>query len=109
MQRIEEVDENTISEGFVARKVVIKKGKDMKNYLFSGELHRGHFGTVFKCTEKTTGLELAAKFISTRNSEERENVQREVNIMIILQHKRLLQLYDVYDNGHSLVCMITEM
>lgn len=112
MPHIDETDKDVaaIEPPFVARKVVIKKGQNPKHdYAFSDELGRGRFGTVLKCTEKKTGLKLAAKFVSTRHKEERENVEREVDIMKSLQHRRLLQLYDVYDDGHSEMCIITEL
>lgn len=111
MPRIDESDQDVGNEPpFVARKVVIKKGQNPKlDYTFSDELGRGRFGTVLKCTEKKTGLQLAAKFVSTKHKEERENVEREVDIMKSLQHRRLLQLYDVYDDGTSEMCIITEL
>ena len=111
MPKIDESDLDVGNEPpFVARKVTIKKGKNPKqDYAFSAELGRGRFGTVLKCTEKSTGLKLAAKFVSTRQREERENVEREVDIMKSLQHRRLLQLYDVYDDGQSEMCIITEL
>ena len=111
MPKIDESDLDVGNEPpFVARKVVIKKGQSPKlDYAFSDELGRGRFGTVLKCSEKRTGLELAAKFVSTKQREERESVEREVDIMRSLQHRRLLQLYDVYDDGANEMCIITEL
>ena len=111
MPKIDESDLDVGNEPpFVERKVVIKKGENPKlDYSFADELGRGRFGTVVKCKEKKTGLELAAKFVSTKFKEERENVEREVDIMKSLQHRRLLQLYDVYDDGASEMCIITEL
>lgn len=110
MPRIDESDLDVDDEqSFVARKVVIKKGHPKLDYSFSDELGRGRFGTVLKCTEKKTGRKFAAKFVSTRQREERENVEREVDIMKSLQHRRLLQLYDVYDDEGNEICIITEL
>lgn len=111
MPRIDESDADIGTEPpFIARKIVVKKGIDpKKDYLFSDELGRGRFGTVLKCTERRTGLKLAAKFVSIKQREERENVEREVDIMKSLQHRRLLQLYDVYDDGENEMCIITEL
>ena len=111
MVRIDESDLDVGNEpAFVAKDVVIKKGQNPRNdYSFSDELGRGRFGTVLKCTEKKSGLKLAAKFVSTRQKEEKENVEREVDIMKSLQHRRLLQLYDVYDDGSNEWCIITEL
>lgn len=111
MPKIDESDLDVGNEPpFVARNIVIKKGQNVKNdYAFSDELGRGRFGTVLKCIEKKTGLKLAAKFVSTKQGDERENVEREVDIMKSLQHRRLLQLYDVYDDGKHEMCIITEL
>lgn len=111
MPRISESENDAGTEPpFIARKVVVKKGIDpKKDYSFSDELGRGRFGTVLKCTDRRTGLKLAAKFVSTKHKEERENVEREVDIMKSLQHRRLLQLYDVYDDGVAEMCIITEL
>lgn len=111
MPKIDESDLDVGNEPpFVARKIVIKQGQNPRNdYSFSDELGRGRFGRVLKCTEKKTGLKLAAKFVSTKAREEKENVRREVEIMKSLQHRRLLQLYDVYDNGQEEMCIITEL
>lgn len=111
MPQIDESDFDVGNEPpFIARKVVVKKGMNPKrDYLLSDELGRGRFGTVLKCTEKKTGLKLAAKFVSIKRKEERENCEREVDIMKSLQHRRLLQLYDVYDDGENEMCIITEL
>lgn len=71
-------------------------------------LFRGKFGTVYKCKEKVSGLELAAKFVLTPRKEDRRNVEREVDIMRVLQHPRLIQLYDAFDNGKTM-CVVLEL
>lgn len=111
MPKIDESDLDVGNEPpFIARKIVVKKGMNPKrDYLFSDELGRGRFGTVVRCTEKKTNLKLAAKFVSIKRRDERENVEREVDIMKSLQHRRLLQLYDVYDDGDNEMCIITEL
>jgi myosin-light-chain kinase len=70
--------------------------------------YRGKFGTVYRCREKKTGLHLAAKFVATPKREDRRNVEREIEIMRLLQHPRLIQLYDAFDNG-KVMCVILEM
>ncbi|KAG9511188.1 Myosin light chain kinase, smooth muscle [Fragariocoptes setiger] len=111
MPKIDETDKDIGNEPtFVARKVVVKKNRDPKlDYTLGEELGRGRFGTVYRCTEKKTGLKLAAKFVCTRRREDRENVEREMDIMRSLQHRRLLQLYDAYDDGTKEMCLITEL
>lgn len=70
---------------------------------------RGKFGTVHRCSEKATGKVFAAKFITTTKPQDRADVEREVEIMTILQHPRLLQLYDAFDDGKKTMCLILEM
>lgn len=95
---------------FIQRNVELKRNCDPRQeYDLSEELGRGRFGTVFRCTERQTGKNLAAKFIHMRRKEDREDVEREVWIMSQLQHKRLLQLYDAFDDGKSQMCLITEL
>lgn len=41
--------------------------------------------------------------------EDRDDVEREVDIMRSLQHKRLLQLYDAFDDGKKEFCLVLEL
>ena len=47
------------------------------------------------CYEKQSKKKLAAKFIQTTCTQDRKDVEREVEIMCALQHPRLLQLYEL--------------
>lgn len=67
---------------------------------------RGKFGTVYKCREKSTGLQLAAKFVSTSRKEDKRNVEREIDIMRSLQHPRLIQLYDAFEKDKTMVVIL---
>ncbi|CAH1128507.1 unnamed protein product [Ceutorhynchus assimilis] len=94
---------------FPYRDVQIKRNLDPKDeYSLEEEVGRGKFGIVYKCKEKTSGLYLAAKFISCPKKEDRRNVEREIDIMRLLQHPRLIQLYDAFDNG-KVMCVILEL
>lgn len=64
---------------------------------------------MFKCTEKSTGKKFAAKFVITSRQEDRVDVERELDIMKSLQHPRLLQLYDAFDDGKKEMCLILEL
>ncbi|XP_015910171.1 myosin light chain kinase, smooth muscle [Parasteatoda tepidariorum] len=110
---VDETEEKSVSDIYLAfepRNVQVKIGTDVKEeYNLHAELGRGKFGTVYKCTEKTTGRKLAAKFIYTPRLEDRKDVEREVEIMRLLQHPRLLQLYDAFDDGKKEMCLILEL
>ncbi|XP_013775503.1 myosin light chain kinase, smooth muscle-like [Limulus polyphemus] len=45
----------------------------------------------------------------TSRADDRKDVEREVEIMRILQHPRLLQLYDAYDDGKKQMCLVLEL
>lgn len=69
----------------------------------------GKFGIVYRCSEKRTAKQLAAKFIMIQSKVDRENVEREVSIMGMLQNSKILQLYDAFDDGKNQMCMIMEL
>nr|XP_023025574.1 myosin light chain kinase, smooth muscle-like [Leptinotarsa decemlineata] len=105
------VDENDpvgeVSLSFPHRDVQIQRGVDPKDlYSLESEIGRGKFGTVYRCTEKSTGLSLAAKFIGCPKKEDRRNVEREIDIMRALQHPRLIQIYDAFENGKVMTVIL---
>ena len=67
---------------------------------------RGKFGTVCKCREKSTSRVLAAKTINIKRPQDRKEVENEIEIMGNLQHPRLLQLYDAFDDGSTMVLIM---
>lgn len=58
------------------------------------------------CDEKGTGLKLAAKFVHCSNKEERRNMEREIDIMSGLHHPKIIQLYDAFDEGKIMTCIL---
>nr|CAH7744602.1 unnamed protein product [Callosobruchus chinensis] len=92
---------------FPYRDVKIRRGEDPKDfYTLDDEVGRGKFGTVYKCVEKTTGMKLAAKFVACPKKEDKRNVEREIDIMRTLQHPRLLQIYDAFENGKIMTVIL---
>ncbi|KAK4881525.1 hypothetical protein RN001_004844 [Aquatica leii] len=108
MIRVDEDDPvGEVQLSFPYRDVQIKKGLDPKEfYDLTVEIGRGKFGTVFRCVEKSSGLQLAAKFIGIGKKEDRKNVEREVDIMRSLQHPRLLQIYDAFETGKMMTVIL---
>ncbi|XP_076346098.1 myosin light chain kinase, smooth muscle-like isoform X2 [Tachypleus tridentatus] len=95
---------------FEERNVTVKQNRNIdEDYNLFEELGRGKFGTVYRCEEKASGRVLAAKFITTNRDVDRKNVEKEVEIMRVLQHPRLLQLYDAFDDGKKQMCLILEL
>ncbi len=72
----------------------------------------GQFAIVKRCTEKSTGVEYAAKFIKKRQNRasrrgvRREEIEREVDILQELQHPNIITLHDVYENRTDVVLIL---
>ncbi|KAL9702118.1 hypothetical protein quinque_005636 [Culex quinquefasciatus] len=94
---------------FDYREVEIQRGVDAKQlYELSTEIGRGKFGVVHTCTDKTTGLRLAAKFIKIEKKGDRKNIEREVHMMNVLRHAKIAQLYAAYEYDRTF-CMVLEL
>ena len=70
-------------------------------------INRGRFGVVYRCVEKATGKDFAAKFIKTKPSD-REAVRAEIRIMNELHHPKLLQCVDAYEVPKQII-MVMEL
>ncbi|XP_048878131.1 myosin light chain kinase 2, skeletal/cardiac muscle isoform X2 [Brienomyrus brachyistius] len=66
----------------------------------------GRFGRVHMCSEKTSGLKLAAKIISARNAKEKETALNEIQVMNQLSHPNVIQLYDAYEARNEVVLIM---
>ena len=89
--------------GNYLRKYGFQKSKKYLHFFF-----RGKFGRVVRCKHRDTGHYFAAKFVFYTRKDDRENVEREVQIMNSLAHPKLLFLYDAYDNCRNEMCLVTE-
>ncbi|XP_078393987.1 death-associated protein kinase 2-like [Cetorhinus maximus] len=81
-------------------------------YEFGETLGSGHFGTVRMCYTKTTRDPFAAKFIKLRKSKtsrwglDREQIDREVNILSQVQHPNIIELHDVFAGRTDMVLIM---
>ncbi|XP_010073348.1 PREDICTED: myosin light chain kinase 3-like [Pterocles gutturalis] len=66
----------------------------------------GRFGQVHKCTEISTGLNLAAKIIKVKGAKEKEEVKNEINVMNQLNHVNLIQLYDAFEAKNNITLIM---
>ncbi|XP_056137590.1 death-associated protein kinase 2 isoform X1 [Lampris incognitus] len=91
---------------------VFKQQKVEDFYEIGEALGSGQFAIVKRCTEKSTGLEFAAKFIKKRQSRasrrgvRREEIEREVDILQQIQHPNIVTLHDVYENRTDVVLIL---
>ncbi|EDW35555.1 GL17323 [Drosophila persimilis] len=101
--------EGVLEPVFPMRDVTINRNVDAhKLFDVLGEVGRGKFGTVYKCRDKTNGLQLAAKFVPIPKREDKRNVEREVEIMNSLQHHLIIQLYAAYEY-QKMMCVVLEL
>ncbi|NXP75217.1 MYLK2 kinase, partial [Ramphastos sulfuratus] len=63
----------------------------------------GKFGEVHTCTEKQTGLKLAAKVIRKQGAKDKEMVLLEIDVMNQLNHHNLIQLYDAIETPREII------
>ncbi|XP_005384950.1 PREDICTED: myosin light chain kinase 2, skeletal/cardiac muscle [Chinchilla lanigera] len=63
----------------------------------------GKFGAVCTCTEKATGLRLAAKVIKKQTPKDKEMVMLEIEVMNQLNHRNLIQLYAAIETLNEIV------
>ncbi|XP_070535071.1 twitchin-like [Ptychodera flava] len=91
---------------FVPRVVKIKKGSVHDRYDIGEELGRGDFGAVYRCIERSTGRNFAAKFVDIKTPIERAAVKAEIEMMNRLQYPKLLQLHDAYEHENELVMVL---
>ncbi|XP_027502111.1 myosin light chain kinase 2, skeletal/cardiac muscle [Corapipo altera] len=63
----------------------------------------GKFGEVHTCTEKETGLKLAAKVIRKQGPKDKEMVLLEIDVMNQLNHHNLIQLYDAIETPREII------
>ncbi|KAI5934309.1 Myosin light chain kinase 2, skeletal/cardiac muscle [Manis javanica] len=63
----------------------------------------GKFGAVCTCTERATGLKLAAKVIKKQTPKDKEMVMLEIEVMNQLNHRNLIQLYAAIETSHEIV------
>lgn len=64
---------------------------------------------MFACKEKINGQELAAKIITSKTSLQKLAIENEIRILTQLQHIRIAQLLDVYENSKNEFVLIMEL
>ncbi|XP_036067362.1 obscurin isoform X2 [Oryzias melastigma] len=74
-------------------KVTIEDGQTSKSYSFLSEINRGRFSVLTLCRDAETSQVFAAK-ITSYQSEQRQLVLREYQLLRRLHHPHLVQLHD---------------
>ncbi|NWR56909.1 MYLK2 kinase, partial [Bucorvus abyssinicus] len=90
---------------FMHRIVTLRSGNISSQFNFDSKeiLGGGKFGEVHTCTEKQTGLKLAAKVIRKQGAKDKEMVLLEIDVMNQLNHRNLIQLYDAIETPREII------
>lgn len=80
----------------------------LEKYQIMEELGRGTFGVVHRAKEISTGKIWAAKIVKVVDESDKIPLRREVEIMRKLQHSKILQLHEVFENKMEMVRQIIE-
>ncbi|KAJ8360941.1 hypothetical protein SKAU_G00174660 [Synaphobranchus kaupii] len=95
---------------FPHRVVTLRPSQPHDTYIINTRevLGGGRFGTVHSCTEKTSGLKLAAKITTARNVKEKVSDMslNEIQVMNQLSHTNIIQLYDAYEVRNQVVLIL---
>ncbi|XP_006860770.1 PREDICTED: myosin light chain kinase 2, skeletal/cardiac muscle [Chrysochloris asiatica] len=90
---------------FPHRIVELKTGNVNREFSINSKdaLGGGKFGAVCTCTEKSTGLKLAAKIIKKQTPKDKEMVMVEIEVMNQLNHRNLIQLYAALETSNEII------
>ncbi|NXQ79114.1 MYLK2 kinase, partial [Nyctibius grandis] len=90
---------------FAHRIVTLRSANVSSQFNLSSQdiLGGGKFGEVHTCTEKQTGLKLAAKVIRKQGAKDKEMVLLEIDVMNQLNHRNLIQLYDAIETPREII------
>ncbi|XP_032238394.2 calcium/calmodulin-dependent protein kinase type II alpha chain isoform X2 [Nematostella vectensis] len=77
------------------------------NYDMLELIGEGSFAKVFRCIERKTGLEFAAKELRLTDVEDKEKIEQEIAVWKDLRHENIVSLYSSIREGET-VCLIME-
>ncbi|XP_023659802.1 myosin light chain kinase 2, skeletal/cardiac muscle [Paramormyrops kingsleyae] len=101
-------DDPPLPAPFPHRIVSLRPSQPAESFTINTQslLGGGRFGRVHMCSEKTSGLKLAAKIITARNAKEKETALNEIQVMNQLSHPNVIQLYDAYEARNEVVLIL---
>lgn len=78
--------------------VELQNGPFMESFDMKSFLGRGTFAKVYKCTEKASGKEFAAKIVrfTKDNQDDLKKVATEAEIWRTVRHKNIVTLYKTF-------------
>lgn len=91
------------SSNLVVAEVAGQRPRKLKDcYKLGSKLGEGSYGKVRRGVSLATGEEVAVKSILKKNIRRIETLKREIKIMLQLDHKNIVKLHDVFEDGTHL-------
>ena len=108
-----EVEEENPEYGFkvsVSKEIFIPLGNRglRDDYEPSKKIGKGGFGKVFQVRNKATNKLYACKKLSKLNIQNLEKFQKEIKILMQMDHPNIIKLYKVYESDNSLDLIMEE-
>lgn len=92
---------------------LFKKSELMKNYDFGKDLGSGNFAVVKLATNKQHGKAgntipemVAIKVIDKAKVEDMNDIQREIEVMGMLDHPHVIKLFEIYDEPKKMMLVM---
>ena len=89
----------------------VQSGTFADQFELKGDLGRGAFSVVKRCTLTRTGQDFAAKIINVKGMSQREKtkLEKEVRVCRMLRHESIVRLHYVFKNPTSTTCCLTSL
>ena len=81
--------------------------KEVGDYILLREVGKGAFSVVYESKHKETGEIYAVKVIDTSKSDPAK-LQREIDILKMVDHPYVIKLYDVFDGNDGKLYIVTD-
>ena len=91
---------------------IFKKSEIKKRYEFGKDLGSGNFAVVKKAVNKKAGAgnpipeNVAIKVIDKAKVEDMNDIQREIEVMGMLDHPHVIKLFEIYDEPKKMMLVM---
>jgi len=83
-------------------------GVFLDNYEVIRQLGKGGYGKVYEVKNKKTGEIRACKHLSKLSIKDLEKFEREINILIKVDHPHIIKLYEIFESQRSLYLVMEQ-
>ncbi|KAM3129996.1 hypothetical protein pb186bvf_017892 [Paramecium bursaria] len=78
------------------------------NYDIGQSIGQGQFANVYKVINRNTGCSYAAKVFKIKGAD-KDSIQKEIQIMRMLKHPRIIKIYEIYEDQEYLFLILELM